>query len=380
MAGFLFLMDSPDALENCIENGEYSTRLSLPSNEVWGDSAAGTLGDYATMREGDNVYFFSGRKIHGVGVITAPPDSPFGFYQNAADSIVPKGSAEYGEHGMIMCDTDDVAHIYPWTMRFVGDPVFFDTAIDMDDMLSSSPGSFRSLRCIEDRSFIKLDDRENFAFKTLFYRRNEKDLEGPMHLLSSAAGAPYPISSDDVHAFVRRHIKAGTTEFQRESHLETSLLFDLAIEGTSACDVFGYWDYLSHQVHASPFKPVQYMDRMDVFGYRWIAGKRPMVSKFFVAELKKGRASKTDVPQLLRYVDWVTDQYADGDSSLVEAFLVAHEIPDSVIKEAGRWQRYYTRPKEQKKLVWANYLWKGMRLVEYEARGDGSVRYESLDF
>jgi hypothetical protein len=33
---------------------------------------------------------------------------------------------------------------------------------------------------------------------------------------------------------------------------------------------FGKWDYLLHQVVASPFKPVDYMDKMDVFGYRFI--------------------------------------------------------------------------------------------------------------
>ena len=48
----------------------------------------------------------------------------------------------------------------------------------------------------------------------------------------------------------------------------------MALEAT-LCDVltrhddtvFGHWDYISRQVVASPFKPVDYMDRIDIFGY-----------------------------------------------------------------------------------------------------------------
>jgi hypothetical protein len=51
--------------------------------------------------------------------------------------------------------------------------------IDMDDLLSSDPGAFRSLRVFEQRSFIKLDDEEDRAFRTTLLRRNLDALRNP---------------------------------------------------------------------------------------------------------------------------------------------------------------------------------------------------------
>lgn len=380
MAGFLFVMDSLESINHSFENGEYSTRISIPTKSTWGDPATSTLGDYATMRTGDNVYFFAGRKIYGIGSIVGPSDSSLAFYQSGANSILPFDSDEYGHLGMLMLDQEDNPYICPWVVKFSPDPAFFEEGIDMDDMLASSPNSFRSLRCIEGRTFIKLDDRENLAFMTLFYRRNEGNLS-PVSFARQVPTVLSPVSQESIRAFVRLHRKRGTSEFQRESHLETSLLMDLATEGTPARSVFGKWDYLSHQVHASPFKPVKYMDRMDIFGYQWIQGHKPMISRYVVIELKKGKAAKNDISQLLRYVDWITEQYADGDCSLVEGYLVAHEIGKAVITNATKWPRYFTRPKgNQRKPVWENIRWNGMHLVNYSICDDGLVEYSPVAF
>lgn len=79
-------------------------------------------------------------------------------------------------------------------------------------------------------------------------------------------------------------------------------------------------------------------------------------------EVKKDSASIDDIEQLMKYVDWVKNEYAYGDYSLIKAYLVAHDFSSDVIqkhKEIGK--RIYTigsRP--PKTLVWNN-----LTLVRY---------------
>ena len=64
MAGYLFTFTDKDSLFQSIERGSYSTLM----NPKWNDTVTSTLGDYVTMRPGDNVYFFSKRTT------TFPPE------------------------------------------------------------------------------------------------------------------------------------------------------------------------------------------------------------------------------------------------------------------------------------------------------------------
>lgn len=385
MAGFLIVFDNMDSLHNCIEERSYATYITPPSKPTWSDPASQTLGDYATMRPGDNLYFFSERKIYGIWEIEPSGSSPFAFSQECQGALVPQDEKTYRKAGIFHSVKRDGASknvIQPWRIRFKPSPLYFNDRIDMDEMLASRPEAFRSLRCIEGLTFIKLDDEENDAFKTLFYRRNEQTLaalpapDTADHLENaqeSETSTPYtyPI---DMSLFVKRHASPDSGTFQRETYLETSLLLDLSTKGTSAFDLFGKWDYLSHQVHASPAKPIRYMNKMDVFGYHWIAGTSPrqkMISRYLVIELKKDKANAADVAQLMRYIDWVCSEYADGDYSMVEGCLVAHDFTKSAISEAeANCNRYSIRAKNQKSLVWESIPWNNMALVTYQIEAD----------
>lgn len=66
MAGYLFSFGDEDALFDSMSRGRYSTLMKAK----WGPAHLPTLGDYATMRQGDRVYFFAKRMVYGIGVIT----------------------------------------------------------------------------------------------------------------------------------------------------------------------------------------------------------------------------------------------------------------------------------------------------------------------
>ena len=66
MAGYIIGLDNLNSLRLYAENGVYATKLSVPAG-YWRVSHEGTFADYATMKPGDNLYFFIERQIYGVG-------------------------------------------------------------------------------------------------------------------------------------------------------------------------------------------------------------------------------------------------------------------------------------------------------------------------
>lgn len=241
----------------------------------------------------------------------------------------------------------------------------------MDDLLESNPSAFRSLRVFWKRSFIKLDDEENDAFKTALIRTNIKqyydqidsvhDDSVPARLLGG--------SSPDIPKLLASK-RGPDGSLSSESLLEAGILFQLAHFDGRTCDVFGKWSYLSRQVNASPFKPVDYMDRIDIFGYRWIEQYRFIIEKYLVVELKKEQSDQDNVLQVMKYVDWVNEEYAHGDYSLIDAFLVAHEFSEEVSLQEETRREYVVgrRPAHAK-------AWDNLKLVTYNVTEGGYIEF-----
>jgi hypothetical protein len=145
--------------------------------------------------------------------------------------------------------------------------------------------------------------------------------------------------------------------------LEAGVTSQIAQRQSGAVATFGEWDYVTHQVLASPFKPLVWADRIDVFGYRYIATHRPTISKYLVIEMKKDASSVENVDQAMKYVDWVKDEYAGGNYAMVEAYLLAYEHPAETIaraSDAGR--RVFTIGRRPAKLM----EWSDLKLITYK--------------
>jgi len=71
MAGYIMTLGANglEALKKCFETGIYSTNLNIPRGNNWNISHEGTFADYLSMKAGDNIYFFTDRKIYGIGEI-----------------------------------------------------------------------------------------------------------------------------------------------------------------------------------------------------------------------------------------------------------------------------------------------------------------------
>ncbi|MEH6944729.1 hypothetical protein [Bacillus sp. JJ722] len=56
MAGFIFSLDSEESLQECIENGVYSTNFKSLTKNFWNAAYEGTFADYISMKEGDFIF------------------------------------------------------------------------------------------------------------------------------------------------------------------------------------------------------------------------------------------------------------------------------------------------------------------------------------
>lgn len=385
MAGYIFSLDSLQSLNLYTNNGVYATKLSPPRNNIWKTHHEGTFADYYSMQPGDNVYFFINRKIYGIGkLINVEGDCK---YFN-----LPRG----GEPRIF--DYDDVRDLLLWDegdnsvnqrclCLFEPDPFFFKLGIDMDDVLSSNPSAIKMLRAFWKLSFIKFDDEENQAFRDIVLKRNQD-------YLSSADGNHRIFPNNPIHDQISTQLTVNNYRMEsgissilsscadddylrHEMAIEAGLIHQLSIKDPHTCDLFGEWDYLSHQVIASPFKPIDYMDKMDLFGYSYIPGHLPTKSRILVGEIKKDPASEEDIDQLLKYIDWVKDEYCYGDYSMVDAFLITYEFPENVIqhKQNVGSRKYTIGVRPAQSLEWSN-----ISLVKYSLNPeDGKISFTLID-
>lgn len=375
MAGYLFNLGPQADLAETFMSGVYSTFLSEPPG-YWRTPHEATFADYATMEPGQHVYLFQDRVVYGVGQLVATGSHCR--YQNFPQATEPH-SVEHGDVAdSLLWDSGPESVRQRWLCTFAPAPHFFRRGVDMDDLLSSNPAAFRMLRANWKVSFIKFDDEEDQAFLDALLRANED--VAPQDEADEDVVFPWSESAHQhiaARATEAHHLSAGPlmgacangTVLGHEMAIEAGILFQLAEGEVHTTDVFGEWPYLSHQVMASPFKPIDWADKMDLFGQAPIPGHPRTVARYLVGEVKKDVAQVADVQQVMKYVDWVKDQYAHGDYSMVRAFLVAHDFAVPAIQQLSEVaERAYTVGRRPPKTA----RWNNLHLVRY--RYDASIR------
>ncbi|WP_425445861.1 hypothetical protein [Dethiothermospora halolimnae] len=385
MAGYIFSIKKPKKkkiqpadnpyLQFCINNGVYSTIQKPPSNRKgWLTAHEGTFADYLSMKPGDNIYFFSDRKIFGIGKLTSvDTDTKECKYLNYPKSLEPEVQRYNDIKGkMVLNKKENINNRIVCT--FEPSPYFFINGVDMDDILSFKPERFRMLRAFWKLSFIKIDDEENKALRDIILKRNEEYIYSQKNVFSF---------KKDVHNKINNimdyNYKVSSKDILKYSSKEDFIKHEMAVEAgiidvlsSDEKNIFGHWDYISHQVIASPFKPIDYMDKIDIFGYRYIMGF-DTISKYLLIEIKKDTATKDAVDQTMKYVDWINQEYAAGDYSMIEAFIVAYDFPKKVIDYKNEiCVRNYT--KGRRPIV--SDKWMNVRLIKYSY----DVNTETLKF
>lgn len=372
MAGYLFSLDNENSLIEAINKGIFSVRLSAPSNNSWSKHHEGTMADYSSMKAGDNIYFFIKRKIYGIGTLVNVGDDCK--YLNYPGSNFPV-TANYSEISdfIILNDESTDSLNLRFICVFEPSPYFFVNGIDIDELLSSAPNEINIVRTFWKLSFIKFSDIENQAFKNIILRRNLDALDTPTGdlIFNTSYAAEHSrileLTNDNdtynlsISPFLST-IANNDLSVKHEMAIEAAIIYQLSKSLESTTEVFGSWDYLTHQVIASPLKPIDYIDKMDVFGYRYIPGQYPTISDYLVIEIKKGKIELQDFLQLMKYVDWVKNEYSYGDYNMITAFLVGSSFSEEVVSQfeelIERKFIYGVRPS-------IPATWKKVKLVKY---------------
>lgn len=309
------------ALEHCFKNGTYSAKTSSDK----GPAFIGTLADYLGMKTGDDIFFFTERKIYGIGKLVNIADEDCRFL------IFPKS----GEGEPLTEEKNP--NLHKFTCTFEPAPYFFKEGVDMDEVLTFCPEKIKALRFFSNMTFIKLDDIESDAIKGVIARKNEKFLDDAC--LNAHFGY-----SNDVHLDMERKIKSNHQDYilsvfdhiqyknngnvSSEYYIEGAIM-DLLRDGYVSKTI-GKWDFVGRQYPASPPKPSEYEETMDLFGYRYVSGFPNAISKYLVVELKTGTINKDNVQQTMKYVDWISREYAKGDYSMIEAYTIGYDKEDDL--------------------------------------------------
>jgi len=357
-----------DVFKNCCSTGTYSTWLSMKADSkkgTWARTKESTFSDYLGMQAGDLIFFFFERKIYGIGeLINVGRDCKYWGYlgankplaYNAEDIVETRLYEEISPENRCVC-------------FFKPYPQYYDIAIDMDEALTAYPSAFKSLRVIEGRSFIKMDDEETAALAALLIKNNANRYE------DEPADIPTPVVfSTSIHEQVEKKVEGSDGyDFTAASILENydaceyvsgvadGIASEQMVEAalvewlsTKKDTFFDRWDYVCHQVAASPAKPVEYMEWIDVFGYKKCDSLTGFdipiqfaIDKYFVVEIKRGKLSlasnrkketqaqrdtKAVAVQVMKYVDWITKNYASGRYPMVSAMIVANSFDDEFIE------------------------------------------------
>ena len=231
------------------------------------------------------------------------------------------------------------------------------------------------LRAFWNVSFIKLGDEENESLKEILLLRHQQEMRTGQRVWERNEEMHDLIGAHELDRYLikpesllRNCVRADRVK--HEMALEVSVVYDLCNEGIPN---LGRWDYVSHQVVASPFKPINYMDKIDVFAARYLEGTR-IPCQYLTIELKKDKAEKSTIDQVLKYVDWVCAEYAYGDYEMIEACIIAADYEDDLneyYREVVR--RYYTLGSHPVR----NKQWNRLKLLRYIC-ADNRIVYEDV--
>ncbi len=368
MAGFFFVLgdirdennkvvkSAMDILKELCTYGYYSTDLHMNTGvQSWADTKVSTFTDYYSMRTGDYIFFFLDRKIYGVGELTNinnADDCKFWSYKNANIPTTQTISSPI---------IDDIK-LENRCICFFKPIQYFPYAVDMDDALTTYPDSFKSLRVMERRSFIKMDDEETQALFAIITKRNKaRDTEAgdwtppvfdeSKQIIAGKRLLQNPnYYSFTIESLLKNFKIIKTNGINLEAAIEAAVVNNLCKGGSVA---FENLTYVSHQVSASPAKPVKYMEWIDVFGYKvnssLIAKSIPIsfaIDEYYVIEIKKDilaikhkrqretievKKNKAVANQLMKYVDWIAKEYASGKYPMVKGIIVANDFDDEFI-------------------------------------------------
>jgi hypothetical protein len=136
-----------------------------------------------------------------------------------------------------------------------------------------------------------------------------------------------------------------------------------------------------HELPASPPKPAEYADSIDVFCSLAAPEDLNVPLHFEIIELKSdslpwtGETAATHLAQVMKYVDFIARNYAGGNYAAVTAYLIAADFSDEFkpLRDEVAERRYVLDPHDVEE---PTRTWEALHLMKY--RWDSTKRALSL--
>lgn len=382
MAGVIINLSGPEPRERYCTHGAYSYRQERPAprRRGWGQNHEGAIADYLALSDADLVFFFERRRIFGIGRIVRMPGTARATLCNFAGSwdLFAAPQAPY----LWDNEPEDSLGDHPFVVFFQPEPAWYKEGIDMDEALASDAhGYVKQLPFFHRVSFARLDDFEAAHLASLIRKANSSDTAYPTHHEGVHARARDVLASHpglfdvDIDSLARQYTEGAL--IRHEALLEAWLIDAFQNRWELVRSAIGRDEqpaFVGRQVPASPFKPPNYIDKIDLLAYDiqrpTPTSPVPVAHSYLVAELKKGDATEDDVRQTLKYVDWVAHKEQGGDYAGICAMMVSAGYPDSVRGvAASEGRREYVRPRRP----YDTRTWESLRLVTYEVCDAGAA-------
>jgi hypothetical protein len=312
-----------------------------------------TFADLATIRDGDLVFFFKKRRIYGVGRLERAGDAQHCVVLNYPGALTPAPNVPSADDAIIGPDVDAEWRRIRVVVRFRPFPHYFSDGIDMDEFLSSPwADDAWGLRFWQGFSFQQLGEREANDLLTTFYRRFANDVRPISQIAEAPAAAldvryrsdlhrPFAVS-DIVAPNPGDYIADGEL---RSEELLHGLLVDqldpiLGLHGSALLRSDDRLD-IFHELAASPPKPPTFGDWIDLMttrSYPTLTGDARRAIHYEVIEVKKGsfgilsQMYDKNIPQVMKYVDFIAQRYAGGNYAAVSATVIARRFGDPLLE------------------------------------------------
>jgi hypothetical protein len=361
---------------------------------TWSGPMLATMADYATIRAGDLIFFFANRLIYGIGRALDPYAntalaSGRGAFQNYPDSTRPSPATPTPNLAVLGPGEDAEWMRVRVVVPFTAAPLFFSEGIDMDEVLSSAGAEVAwGLRFWEGFSFRALGEAETDLLVQVFLRRFANVPTAPAGVagqtVAQIAGRfdptlHLPLSIGDM-VFADSALYLNGDVFRNEEALHGLLVEALdPLPGRAGSLASGDRLDVFHEVPASPPKPPQWADAIDVMGTSRYPGMPSRAVHYVLIEAKKdsvtGSANYHDqrMSQLMKYVDFLARNYCGGNYAAITAYLVAHEYSTGIMTRHSQVRAktnllkrsYVLNPRETP----PSREWDGLALLAYDWDG-----------
>lgn len=301
--------------------------------------------DLLTISPGDKVFFFSKRRIYGIAeVVGMGNDGALGPILNFPNSDIFNTQPLTGS----ISDGPDADKIRV-VVLLKPSPCFFPEGIDMDEVLSYPGAEYCwGLRFWSGRNILQLGIAETKLLEGIFLRRYssqsrqiQPETAGCIAAKARAMrlGVARPsfvkMLANPAHSADVAGVKINR-EFAIHGALIEAIQYGCSILPPEFVDANDHLLGCQREIPASPPKPYDYADFIDVMRFNGWSAAIPTAVRFDIFEIKKDRMRGEALPiikQLLEYVDFVARNYASGDYGAIRAGFIAESFPPDVLSQ-----------------------------------------------